>query len=155
MTPKSSIVSSNSGSRVFPSQRSPNNFGVPAPTLYHWNETARPRIHKLRLLKLEQAEEHLLGTQDVQFEALASNLKVIDELVTALVKKGTAQDLSLPELVRIGGSLRRQLHRLKLHVRDPLVEHAKTDFADPAQPLVLSTRIQMDGTLIDEPKEPE
>lgn len=130
-------------------------IGVPAPTLYHWNETARPRIHKLRLLKLEQAEDRLLGPQHLQFEALARCLKAVETQTLSKIDKGGVENLSLPELVRLGSSIRKQLYRLKFHVRHPLVEHAKSLFADPSQPLILSSNIRLDGSLINPEPSPD
>jgi hypothetical protein len=114
-------------------------IGVPASTLYDWNERARPRIHKLRLLRLEEAEERILGIQPNQFECLAAYLKAIDKQIVSKIAVGEIEDLGLPELIRLGGSLRRQLHRLKLHVTDPLVEHSRSIYADQTQPIILST----------------
>ena len=88
-------------------------MGVPASTLYDWNERARPRIQQFRLRRLEEAEESILGIQPAQFERLAHYLKVIDKQLAAKVADSDAANLTLPELVRISGSLRRQLHTLK------------------------------------------
>ena len=102
-------------------------LGVPAPTLYRWNERARQRIHKLRLLAVEQAEDHILGTQQAQCEALARHLKAVDEQIATEVADGVEQ-FALPQLIRMAASLRQQLYRLKLHLAHPLIE----DDAGPA-----------------------
>ena|SRR5688572_19182775 len=112
-------------------------IGVPAATLYHWNERARPRVHKLRLLALEQVEERILGAQQAQCESLARNLKVIDDQVTAEIADGVEQ-FTLPELIRMAASLRRQLHRLKLHVADPMSEYQGCVYAEEPPAIVLS-----------------
>lgn len=86
---------------------------VPASTLYVWNERERPRIRNLRLRRLEEAEESILGIPPAQFERLAHYLKVIDKQLAAKVADSDAANLTLPELIRISGALRRQLHSLK------------------------------------------
>jgi len=109
-------------------------IGVPPSTLYDWNERARPRIHKLRLIMLEQAEEHILGAPHDQYQALAKYLKAIDQEVASEIDKGVVENLTFPELIRLGASLRRQLYRLKVHVTDPLREHKSRVYADPPVP---------------------
>jgi len=103
-------------------------IGVPASTLYDWNERARPRIQKLRLRRLEEAEESILGIQPAQFERLAHYLKVIDKQLAAKIADSDAANLTLPELIRISGSPRRQLHTLKSS--DTLLQRNQ---ADPAE----------------------
>lgn len=104
-------------------------IGVPPSTLYDWNERARPRIQKLTLRRLEEAEESILGIQPAQFERLAHYLKVIDKQIAAKIADSDAANLTLPELVRIAGSLRRQLHALK---SSPLPERSQADSDPPA-----------------------
>ena len=79
---------------------------VPASTLYVWNERERPRIRNLRLRRLEEAEESILGIPPVQFERLAHYLKVIDKQLAAKIVDSDAATLTLPELIRISGALR-------------------------------------------------
>lgn len=92
---------------------------VPASTLYVWNERERPRIRNLRLRRLEEAEESILGIQPAQFERLAHYLKVIDKQLAAKIADSDAANLTLPQLIRISGALRRQLHTLKSTDRFP------------------------------------
>ena len=103
---------------------------MPASTLYNWNERARTRIQHLRLRRLEEAEESILGIQPIQFERLAHYLKVIDKQLAAKVADSDAANLTLPELVRISGSLRRQLHTLKF--TNPLPERTQATPAEGA-----------------------
>ena len=86
---------------------------VPVSTLYDWNERTRPRIQQLRLRRLEEAEESILGIQPAQFERLAHYLKVVDRQLAAKIADSDAANLTLPELIRISGSRRRQLCTLK------------------------------------------
>ena len=127
-------------------------IGVPASTLYHWNERARPRIHKLRLLLLEQAEENVLGAQQTQFEFLAASLKTIDSQIANKVSVGV-RSYTLPELIRMAVSLRRQLYRLKIHVTDPLWEHNNSIYADPPPPIKLSP-VGRDSVEPSQPQDP-
>lgn len=110
---------------------------MPASTLYDWNERARPRIQQLRLRRLEEAEESILGIQPAQFERLAHYLKVIDKQLAAKIADSDAANLTLPELVRISGSLRRQLHTLKPIERsqaDPAEGATDTEWPWPPDP---------------------
>jgi hypothetical protein len=88
-------------------------IGVPVSTLYDWNERERLRIHKLRFRRIEEAEESVLGIEPVQFERLALYLKVLDKQLAAKIADGDAANLTLPELIRASGSLRRQLDTVK------------------------------------------
>ena len=97
-------------------------LGVPIPTLYHWNDRNRSRIHRLRLLAIEQAEEQVLGTQQAQCAALARHLKTIDDQLAAEIGDSVEQ-FTLPQLISMSASLRRQLYHLKLHVGRSLSEH--------------------------------
>ena len=83
-----------------------------------------------RLRRLEEAEESILGIQPAQFERLAHYLKVIDKQLAAKIADSDAANLTLPELVRISGSLRRQLSTLK--PAGTLPEHNQTGTTEAA-----------------------
>lgn len=104
-------------------------IGVPPSTAYVWNERARLRIHKLRFRRIEEAEESVLGMQPVQFERLALYLNVVDKQLAAKIASGDAANLTLPELIRASGSLRRQLHALKFR---PLPQPSEADLDERA-----------------------
>ena len=97
-------------------------IGVPASTLYDWNERERQRIHKLRLLMLEQAEEHVLGTQYHQYETLAKHLKAVDTEIASEIDQGVVSELKFSELIRLSAAFRSQLHRLKIQATNPMWE---------------------------------
>jgi len=97
-------------------------IGVPASTLYVWNERARSRILKLRLLSLEEVEDRILGTQPTQFESLANYLKAVDNELAMRIAQRDARDLSLRQLFLVSASLRRHLGYLKAHVTPQLPE---------------------------------
>lgn len=90
----------------------------------------RSRIHRLRLLAIEQAEDQVLGTQQAQCEALARHLKTIDDQVAAEIRDSVEQ-FRLPQLISMAASLRRQLHHLKLHVGRSLSEHEPASSGNP------------------------
>ena len=104
-------------------------IGVPASTLYVWNERARSRILKLRLLSLEEVEDRILGAQPAQFESLATYLKAVDTELATRIANRDARDLSLRQLFLVSASLRRHLDYLKAHVT-PRLPNAPFEHAD-------------------------
>src|SRR5256885_2223784 len=66
-------------------------LGIPASTLYDWDERVRARIQNLRLVALEQLEDRILGTQNAQCEAIASHLKAIDKQIGTEIDNGTIE----------------------------------------------------------------
>ena len=102
---------------------------VPASTLYVWNERARSRILKLRLLKLEEVEDQILGAQPTQFESLANYLKAVDNELAMRIAHRDARDLSLRQLFLVSASLRRHLNNIKAHVT-PRLPEAPFNYAD-------------------------
>ena len=107
-------------------------IGVPASTLYVWNERARSRILKLRLLSLEEVEDRILGAQPTQFESLANYLKAVDNELAQRIADRDARDLSLRQLFLVSASLRRHLDHVKAHVTPRLAE-APFNYADMDQ----------------------
>lgn len=108
-------------------------IGVPASTLYVWNDRVRSRILKLRLLRLEEVEDRILGAQPTQFESLATYLKAVDNELADRIANRDARDLSLRQLFLVSASLRRHLDRIKAHV-NPSRPDAPLDSADLDQP---------------------
>src|SRR5436190_6572495 len=88
-------------------------ISVPTSTLYEWQDRMQPRIQKLKLLLFEQAEQRILGAHKEQYESLAKQLKAVDEQLTTYITGGMVKYVKLSELVRMAGSLRRQMYGLK------------------------------------------
>jgi len=119
-------------------------LGIPASTLYDWDERVRARIQNLRLVALEPLEDRILGTQNAQCEAIASHLKAIDKQIGTEIDNGTIEHLSLPELIRLSASLRRELYRFKLHSLEQVrrVPESRVGRGVPAEPRDPSSPIQ-------------
>lgn len=109
-------------------------IGVPASTLYDWNERARLRIHQLRFRRIEEAEESFLGIKPRQFERLALYLQVVDKQLAAKIASGEAANLTLPELIRASSSLRRQLHTVQSPAGTPLADAQPNPHQPNAEP---------------------
>ncbi len=108
-------------------------INIPASTLYVWNERVRSRILKLRLLRLEEVEDRILGAQPTQFESLATYLKAVDNELADRIANRDARDLSLRQLFLISASLRRHLDKIKAGV-NPSHPATPVSYAEPQQP---------------------
>jgi len=87
---------------------------IPASTLYDWNERHSHQVQGLKRAIFEEIEERVLGTAHLQFDTLACALKAIDRQIAVDASRDIRYQ-KLPALIRMSGSLRRQLHSLKHH----------------------------------------
>jgi Homeodomain-like domain-containing protein len=91
-----------------PVPRIAEQLGIPASTLYDWNEAGRDQIQRLKLALLEQVEERVLGAHQSQVETLARSLKLIDDEIASDIAKSVRHQ-PVHQLIRMAASLRRQL----------------------------------------------
>ena len=108
---------------------------VPASTLYDWNDHERDRIQKRTRQLFEEVEERVLGSHYCQLESLASALKAVDKQIIEEVSESIEYE-KLPQLIRIGESLRRRLNDLRRHA----FEHLNNKPAAPPVELSLQPR---------------
>ena|SRR5436190_15357460 len=87
-------------------------IGIPASTLYDWNDRARDHIERIKRIMLEEIETHVLGSHEHQLETLARVLKIIDNQIVTQATRCIHRH-ELPTLIGMAASLRRQLHGLR------------------------------------------